>query len=176
MIIGTTEKAVSPKNYDEYVAKYAEEYNIPEYVLFAVIKVESNFDPKAKSSAGAMGLMQMMPSTFKWLTGNDHLAEHLPAEALYIPDVSIRYGAYYLKYLYRKFDYNWDTVFAAYNAGETNVSKWLKDKDYSDGNGNLTEIPFKETRNYVKKVNDAVSTYKELYYSNINTTTKKEGE
>ena len=153
-----------PKDYSEQVEKYAKEYNIPEYVIYAVIKVESDFDPNARSSAGACGLMQMMPETFLWLTGSSHLDEGLTADALFDPEVSIRYGSYYLLYLYRKFGYNWDTAFAAYNAGEGNVAKWLKDSEYSDGNGNLTNIPFPETKSYVKKVNSAIDTYKKLYY------------
>ena len=163
-IFNKAEEGTYPLEYGEYVAKYASEYNVPEYIIYAVIKVESDFDPLATSSAGAMGLMQMMPETFLWLTGEGHLNEGLPESALYIPDVSIRYGTYYLTYLYRKFDYNWDTAFAAYNGGEGNVAKWLDDPEYSDGEGNLTYIPIAETRNYVKKVNDAIDTYKKLYY------------
>ena len=107
--------------------------------------------------------MQMMPSTFEWLTSSDHLDENLSPNDIFEPEVSIRYGTYYLRYLFEKF-YNWDTVFAAYNGGEGNVAKWLKDKRYSDGKGNLTDIPFKETREYVKKVNRAMDYYKKTYY------------
>ena len=160
------EKYSHPKQYEDIVKKYSAEYNIPEYVIFAVIKVESDFEPLAKSSANAMGLMQMTPDTFRWLTGSQHLAEHLPTDALYIPDVSIRYGCYYLLYLYRKFNYDWDLTFAAYNAGEGNVAKWLADDEYCDEDGNLVYIPFRETRSYVKKVNSAIEMYKKLYYIN----------
>ena len=162
--INKAEQGAYPLEYGQYVAKYASEYNVPEYIIYSVIKTESNFDPMATSSAGAMGLMQMTPDTFQWLTGEAHLNEGLHTNALYVPDVSIRYGTYYLTYLYRKFNYNWDTVFAAYNGGEGNVAKWLEDPEYSDGEGNLTYIPFAETRNYVKKVNAAIDTYKKLYY------------
>ena len=144
------EKKVHPVEYKEIIEKYASEYNIPEYIVLAVINTESGFDPEAVSNAGAMGLMQMMPDTFTWLTSAEHLGENLDSTALYEPEVSIRYGCYYLRYLFRKF-YNWDTVFAAYNGGEGNVAKWLADPEYSDGKGNLTHIPFKETRKYVKK-------------------------
>ena len=157
------DKAQHPVDYEEIISRYSEEYNIPKDVIFAVIKVESDFDPEAESSAGAMGLMQMIPSTFEWLTGKEHLNEKLPVQKLFEPEVSIRYGTYYLAYLYRSFDYNWHTVFAAYNGGEGNVRKWLKNPEYSDGEGNLTEIPFKETRSYVAKVEDARDTYRELY-------------
>ena len=140
------------------IEKYSDEYNVPKELVFAVIKVESGFDPEAESSVGALGLMQMMPKTFEWLTGEEHLDEHLSFKKLTDPEVSIRYGTYYLRYLYLKFE-NWDTVLAAYNGGEGNVAKWLADPEYSDGNGNLTYIPFEETRNYVEKVNRAMSKY-----------------
>ena len=159
------DKLSHPRTYSEYIKKYSEEYNIPEYIIYSVIKVESNFDPDAKSSAGAMGLMQLMPDTFLWLTSDEHLGEGLGRSMMYDPEVSIRYGVYYLNYLYKKFDYNWDTAFAAYNGGEGNVAKWLADPKYSDGNGNLTDIPFKETANYISKVNRAIDTYKQLYYN-----------
>lgn len=154
-----------PQAYHEIIAKYSVDYNIPEYVIFAVIKTESDFDPTAKSSAGARGLMQMMPSTFEWLTGEEHLNERLPELTLHDPEVSIRYGTYYLNYLYKKFNYNWDTAFAAYNGGEGNVAKWLKNPEYADEEGNLTYIPFAETRSYVSKVNSAMELYQKLYYT-----------
>lgn len=162
------DNATHPKKYEEYVTKYSQEYNIPEDVIYATIKVESGFDPNAISSAGARGLMQMMPSTFEWLTGDEHLGEHLLPVMLFDPEVNIRYGTYYLKYLYTKFDHNWNTVAAAYNGGEGNVAKWLADERYSDGNGNLTDFPdaFSETENYVKKIAKERQNYIELYYEN----------
>lgn len=150
-----------PITYDELVEHYSEEYDVPKNLIFSVIKVESGFDPTARSSAGAVGLMQMMPSTFEWLTSEEHLDENLSALCLTDPEVSIRYGTYYLRYLYLKFE-NWDTALAAYNGGEGNVTNWLNDPEYSDENGNLTYIPFEETRNYVKKVNDAMEKYEKL--------------
>ena len=159
------DKAIYPNEYEDLVKKYAAEYNVPEDVVFATRKVESAFDTHAVSSAGAMGLMQMLPSTFEWLTGDEHLAEHLSAELLFEPEVSIRYGVYYLKYLYSKFDHKWDVACAAYNGGEGNVANWLADEKYSDGEGNLTAYPkeFGETKNYVKKIKNARDMYRELY-------------
>ena len=160
------EKAVYPQKYAEIVSKYADEYNVPEDVVYATIKVESSFDPEAISHAGARGLMQMLPSTFEWLTGDEHLGEHLTPNLLFEPEVNIRYGVYYLKYLYTKFDHKWDVACAAYNGGEGNVTEWLADERYSDGEGNLTSYPknFKETKNYVKKINEAREMYRNLYY------------
>lgn len=159
------DRKTHPLSYGEIISAASEEFDVPEYIIYATIKVESDFDPDAVSSAGAIGLMQMIPSTFEWLTGDEHLGEHLPKRALDTPEVNIRYGTYYLSYLYKKFDYNWNTAFAAYNGGEGNVAKWLKDTRYSDGEGNLIDFPekFKETKNYVKKMENAISTYRELY-------------
>ena len=165
MLWDAFERATHPDRYKEIIAKYAEEYDVPQSVIYAIIKVESNFKASAVSSVGAMGLMQMMPSTFSWLTGEEHLDEGLATLRLFDPEVSIKYGTYYLNYLYHKFDCNWNTALAAYNGGEGNVAKWLQDPEYSDGNGNLIEIPFKETKNYVEKVNKERDTYKKLYYN-----------
>ena len=157
------EQKLHPMDYSEIISAASEEFDIPEYIIYATIKVESDFDPNAVSSAGAIGLMQMIPSTFEWLTGPQHLDENLSTKSLDDPKVNIRYGTYYLSYLYKKFDYNWDNTFAAYNGGETNVASWLKDPEYSDLKGNLTNIPLKETENYVKKINKEIDTYRELY-------------
>lgn len=156
------EKSKYPKNYEEIVSRYADEYNVPRDLVWAVIKVESDFDPEAKSSAGALGLMQMMPDTFREIT-KDFLGENLAFEELTDPEVSIRYGTYYLAYLYRYFDYNWHHAIAAYNGGMGNVAKWLKDPEYVDDEGNLKHIPFSETRSYVKKVEKAQEMYLKFY-------------
>ena len=164
LIWSAIEKATHPYDYSQYISKYAYEYNIPESVIYAVIKVESSFDADAESSVGACGLMQIMPKTFEWLTGDEHLGEHLNKRMLFDPETNIKYGTYYLSYLYKKFDRNTNTVLAAYNGGEGNVAKWLKDPAYSDDGKNLKDIPFKETKNYVSKVNNEIQAYKDLYY------------
>ena len=161
---GKIEQTTHPKTYASYVRQYAYEFNVPESIIYAVIKVESGFDPNAESSVGARGLMQMMPSTFEELTSDAYLGDNLSADELYDPEVSIKYGTYYLSYLHSYFDGNWDNAIAAYNGGMGNVSKWLADPQYSDGEGNLTSIPFEETRNYVSKVNKEIESYKKLYY------------
>ena len=158
----TVDRKKYPRDYREYIIKYSEKYNVPAEIIYAVIKVESNFDADAESVAGAVGLMQMIPSTFEWLTSDEHLCENLSARHLRDPEVSIRYGTYYLFYLKQKFG-DWDTVLAAYNAGEGNVTKWLADSRYSDGDGKLKDIPFSETRRYVAKVNEAMDMYMKLY-------------
>lgn len=154
-----------PLAYWESVETYSERYGVPQEIIYAVIKTESGFEPKAESSKGARGLMQMTEPTFAEMTGPLYLNENLGFDALLTPDVSIRYGTYYLKYLYDMFGQNWNCALAAYNGGLGNVRKWLKDPQYSDLQGNLTYIPFEETRNYVEKVEQAREMYLKLYFT-----------
>ena len=155
------EKLAYPKKYSDYVELYAEQYDIPPHMLYAVIKTESGFDSAAVSHKGAVGLMQFMPDTFDWLT-NEMLFEHLADGMRYDPETSVRYGAYLLSHLYKRYG-NWQVALAAYNAGIGNVDGWLQNAEYADGEGGLKSIPFKETRNYIKKVTKAVATYDRLY-------------
>ena len=155
-------KQIYPLKYEEYVEKYAEQFDVPASMVYAVIKTESDFDPNALSSAGAMGLMQMMPETFLWLTSEEHLGEARGIDDLYDPETSIRYGVYYLRYLYEKFS-NWNTVAAAYNAGEGNVTKWLESSEHSNGDGTLKNIPFKETKTYTRRITLAKNFYERTY-------------
>ena len=152
-----------PQQYAESVQKYSERFNVPEELIWAVIKTESGFDSSAVSSVGAVGLMQLTEATFNEIS-TQRLKEGLAAGMRYDPDTNIRYGVWYLSYLYGRFE-NWNTAFAAYNAGPGNVSKWLEDSEYSSDGETLSYIPFKETRNYVKKVNKAIELYDRLYYS-----------
>ena len=160
------ERAAYPRAYREAVERYSREFCVPEAIVYSVIRTESNFDPNAVSTAGAKGLMQLLPDTFMWLTGDAHLAEHLSPSDIFEPEINIKYGIYYLKYLHAKFGQNWDTALAAYNGGEGNVTRWLSDERFSDGEGNIISFPgnFTETENYVKKVNQALAKYENLYY------------
>ena len=154
-----------PREYSEYVEKWAKEYGVPEYIVYSVIKAESDFDPNTVSSAGAVGLMQILVSekvnTFEYIAGM--VGDRYDPSLHFDPNTNIKYGTYYLSYLYKKFD-NGSTVFAAYNGGEGNVSKWLADPTCSLDGKTLYRIPFSETNNYVKKVNGYCKAYRRLYY------------
>lgn len=159
------EKKTHPLEYTEYVEKYSDQYKVPKELIYAIIKTESDFQSNAVSPVGAVGLMQLMPSTFLDITEN-FLYENLDVGMLYDPETNIRYGVFYLSWLKTNFD-NWDCVIAAYNGGIGNVTKWLKDSEYSEDGKTLIvkNIPFEETRNYVKKVTKAKEKYTELYFS-----------
>lgn len=156
--IAVYEKHAYPKLYNEYVEYYSEIYGVPENTIYAVIRTESGFDKDAVSSVGAVGLMQIMPDTYEWLLRIRHAEK---AGELTDPRVNVEFGSYLLSYLYEKFE-DWSTVFAAYNAGMNRVSSWLADERYSS-DGKLTYIPYVETSEYVKKVNNAIIKYDQIY-------------
>lgn len=136
-----------PKRYGEEVGFACRRYGVSENLIFAVVKTESGFDKTAVSAKGAAGLMQVMPTTAKFVA--EKYGEK--TEDLYDPKYNVCCGTAYLAYLKDKFG-DEKVAIAAYNAGEGNVVKWLKDKRYSSDGKTLYEIPFAETRGYVKKV------------------------
>ncbi len=154
-------KSVYPKKYEDIVNEVSIKYNLKPQLIYAVIKIESNFDPNAKSSAGAIGLMQITEDTFKWL--QSITKEDMPLQYLYDPYVNINYGTMFLSMLRDKY-YSDDIMLSAYNAGMTPVERWLKDESISLLGEELSYIPYTETRNYVKKVIRSKGMYERLYF------------
>lgn len=161
MCVDDIEKIFYQREFEEYVTKYSKEFDVPEALVYAVIRTESSFDPNARSSVGAIGLMQLMPDTLDWLSRL--LDEEQPTGEINDPETNIKYGTYYLRHLYNRFG-NWETAIAAYNAGHGRVATWLKNQEYSDDGITLKVIPFEETKNYVNKITGNYNTYKKLYY------------
>lgn len=120
------------------IYKEAKKNNVRPELVAAVVQAESQFKPTARSGAGAVGLMQLVPRTGKWMGARD----------LTNPQQNVAAGAKYLKYLNERFDGNETKVIAAYNAGEGNVTRF----------GGVP--PFKETRNYLKKVRNYEADFK----------------
>ncbi len=150
-----------PLQYEDLIVQFAGEYGLDPYLVAAIIHTESGFDPDAVSRVGAIGLMQVMPDTGEWIAGKLGL-EDFDSSLLHDPSLNIRMGCWYLNYLKGLFDQDITLVAAAYNAGQNRVKGWLKDDAYSK-NGSLTNIPYAETEQYVKKVTRAYEKYKELY-------------
>ncbi|MBQ4066435.1 MAG: lytic transglycosylase domain-containing protein, partial [Clostridia bacterium] len=90
-----------PQEYSDFVKVYSYKYGVPEYVVYSIIKVESDFESGAVSDAGAVGLMQIMPETFVWLTTESE--ENLSSATLYDPETNIKYGTMYLSQLWLRF-------------------------------------------------------------------------
>ncbi|MBE6629238.1 MAG: lytic transglycosylase domain-containing protein [Ruminococcaceae bacterium] len=139
-----------------HVASAAAEFDVPPAMVLAVIRAESEFRPDAVSKAGARGLMQLMPDTFSWLC-EQHLKEAHAPQQIDDPAINIRYGTYYLSYLYQQFG-SWRVALAAYNAGEGRVTEWLADPALAKG-GTLRRIPFPETAAYVKQTLEYYAEY-----------------
>lgn len=158
LILTGIDKLIYPDSYRELVEKYSKEYSVPAELIFAVIKVESDFTPDAKSSQGAIGLMQVLPTTYEYVA--ELLGERAFTPLLYDPETNIKYGTYYLQYLYSRFG-SWERALAAYNWGEGNLKNYIDENGYDDGD--YTRLPSKETRNYVGRVLDYREKYAELY-------------
>lgn len=150
-----------PLAFREHVAKLAGEYALPEGLVYAVIQAESAFSPTAISPAGAVGLMQLMPATAASMTKK--AKGQFNAETLTNPKTNIRYGVRHLKDLLAL--YKGDTVLAvaAYNAGAGNVNRWRKTFGHLRRDEFVENIPFAETRDYVKKVISSAEIYDRLY-------------
>ena len=153
---------IYPKDYELTVKKYARLYDIPDELVFSVIKAESNYDKNATSKKGATGLMQIMPETGVWAAEKISIEDFSP-ERLYEPDLNIEIGCFYLSYLLDLYSGNVQNALAAYNAGPANVDKWLKNEEYSKNGKDLYKIPFDETNDYVKKVMGNIKIYDFLY-------------
>lgn len=156
-----------PLKYKNYIIKYAAEYELDPYLVSAIIKVESSYNPKAESKKSAKGLMQITPSTGKWVAERLNITG-FDDEILYNPEENIKIGCWYINNLIEEFgslenEDNLVLILAAYNGGRGNVNKWLNDKRYSKTGKSLDNIPFKETKNYVKKVMYNYKIYKWLY-------------
>ena len=155
-------KALYPDTYRETVNAEAEAFGIPPSLVMAVIHTESDFQPEAQSSAGALGLMQFTEDTFNWAAKRLGENGKYTFEDLKKPEISIHYGAYLLSYLLDRWEIP-ETALAAYNAGSGRVSSWLADSDISADGVHLDTIPYKETADYVKRVTEAQNRYQTLY-------------
>ena len=130
-------------------------------LVYAVIKAESSFNEKAKSNVGAVGLMQLLPSTAEFvcqMNGIDFQSEQLTDGAY-----NVRLGCLYLKYLLDRFGAV-ETALAAYNAGEGTVARWLKNSELSSNGSTLEQVPYPETARYVKKVIKFRKIYRFFYH------------
>jgi soluble lytic murein transglycosylase len=142
-----------PLHYEQIVRGHAKNYHLDPALLAAVIYQESKFRADAKSSSGAIGLMQLRPQTAEGIairTGGTHFQ----VSDLYNPEINVRYGSWYLRHLLDKYGDEKDAL-AAYNAGQHNVDEWR-----AEGKG----IQFPETRAYVDRVEHLKGVYARAYH------------
>ena len=149
---GWWERLWYPLRYEQIVRGHARNYDLDPALLAAVIYQESKFKSNARSSSGAIGLMQLLPDTAQGIavhTGGSQFR----VDDLYNPEINVRYGAWYLRHLLQKYG-DERTALAAYNAGQDNVDRWRR-----SGGG----IRFSETRAYVERVEELKKIYRDAY-------------
>lgn len=156
-----------PKGYYEYVQKYSEKYGLDPYLVLALIREESRFNPRTLSWARAHGLMQLIPKTGLDLARLLRIKPYYQTR-LYDPELNINLGCYYLSRLIKKFGGDMTLALAAYNGGPRNVQKWLnKWRSQYGGEIDVDEfvesIPLSETRSYVQKVLKSYNEYRRIY-------------
>lgn len=149
---------VYPLDYKDEIFTAADSYDLDRALVFSVVKIESGFNKDAESESGAVGLMQITPSTGKYIADMLKLSNY----DLKDEHTNVNFGCFYLKYLLSKFE-NTETAVCSYNAGEGNVTLWLLNADYSDDGITLKNIPFPETREYIKNFKKTFENYKKLY-------------
>ena len=148
------------QEYLEYVEKYSNEYNVDKYLIFAIIKTESNFNQDAVSHREAKGLMQLMYSTAEEISKK--LNVELNEENILEPDININIGTKYISILIQKYN-NINLALAAYNAGSGNVDSWIEKGTLKNDGSDIENVPFKETNNYVRKILRDYEIYKKIY-------------
>jgi soluble lytic murein transglycosylase len=149
-------RARYPLEYEHIIRGHAANHDLDPALVAAVVYVESRFDPNAKSDAGAIGLMQLLPETAKGIALRTGGARFVVAD-LRDPEINVRYGSWYLSHLRRKYG-DMSTALAAYHAGPGNVDHWREQG---------LRIPFPETREYVQEVERFRRMYADAYRSEL---------
>ena len=148
VVPGISDK-VYPIKYQSEIGTVADKYGIDPYLLAAVARTESGFRPDAESGDGALGLMQLLPSTAKWVTTLDGWKGPKKPD-LTNPEDSLELGACYLAYLQRTVDPPMAAI-AAYNAGQGRALQWVKAAGGADSFG-LSDVAYPETKEFVRRV------------------------
>ncbi|MCK4244662.1 MAG: transglycosylase SLT domain-containing protein [Candidatus Omnitrophica bacterium] len=161
--LGTTlknKKMRYPLYYQDLVEEYSKKYDLDPFLVFAIIWQESRFGKGDISSASAIGLMQIIPSTGAWIAKRMRRRNYRTT-SLFEPKTNIAFGCYYFRHLLNSFDNNIILALSAYNAGPEKTSDWFsKENDFDEF---VESIPFSETYNYVKRVISAYQEYQSLY-------------
>lgn len=155
--------ALYPFPYLEPIEAWSQERQLNPLLVTALIRQESRFMPGIKSSAGAVGLMQVMPDTGTWIAQKIKLKEF----ELTDPDDNIKLGTWYLDYTHTEYDGNSMLAVASYNAGPGAVADWVAKKGVGDADQFIESIPYSETRGYVKSVFENYWNYLRLYNPEI---------
>ena len=156
----TIRRNFEPIKYQKHINDYSQKFSIDPDLLAALIYVESRFKASSESRQGAVGLMQLMPSTAMW-AAKELEKKDFELDDLYDPQTNIEIGSWYFSYLREKFNGDLIKTLAAYNAGEGNVNDWLKNEWNGEAN---EELPYSETDSFVKRVISTRDHYQKRLY------------
>lgn len=154
-------RLVYPRNYYKQVKSAADLYKNNDALMIALIREESYFNPQAQSAAGAIGLMQLMPATAHDV-GSKHSIE-FNTSSLVNPELNIKLGNIYYSTIREILDNKDVSAIAAYNGGIGSVSRWKTTLKYNDTDEFVEQIPYDETKNYIKKVFKSYWNYTRIY-------------
>ena len=157
-------RLVYKKEYSEYVEKYSKKYNVDENLVYAVMKVESNFNVNAESGKGAVGLMQLMQTTAKDVVKQTDIevGNSTIKEVLLDSESNINIGTKYLSILLKKYK-NVELAITAYNAGIGTVDNWVEKGILKDDGSDVENIPYLETNTYVRRILRDYKIYENIY-------------
>jgi len=141
--------------------RHANIHGLDPILIASIINVESGFNERAVSPAGASGLMQIMETTAYWIAEELGLVHFSYADMIFVPEINIKLGTWYINRLLNTYATK-EVALAAYNAGSGRVNSWLLDPQFSDDGETLSHIPFLETRNYVNRVEINMQIYRVL--------------
>ena len=151
-----------PLHYREEIWRAAAKFDVNPYLVAAVIQTESRYKKTARSSKGPLGLMQLMPETAKWALRKMGYSEEA-WRYIQDPVLNIEVGTWYLRWLLDYYDENLVAAIAAYNAGQGTVDRWLTDGRWDARTDTVEQIPYSETRQYVRKVFYYYDKYQKIY-------------
>ena len=157
-----------PLRHEDIIRQQARDKGLDPALIAGVVYAESKFRDGQQSPAGAVGLMQLTPATARYIAHKSGGTQFV-VDDLGTPQVNIAYGAYYLRYLLRRYDGNVDFALAAYNAGEGNVDRWISDAKAHERALTVTAIPYSETRAYVRRVLTVRGQYRRSYAAQLGT-------
>lgn len=155
-------KWMYPIKYEKEILEASSRYQVDPYLILAVIRSESGFQPERVSKKGAIGLMQVMPETAEWIVEQANL-QPSGENYLYDPVMNIHIGTWYLSFLEKRYEGDPVKMIAAYNAGPGKVSNWLAKEQWNGKRETIEDIPFGETRLYVQRVLYYHDRYQNIY-------------
>jgi soluble lytic murein transglycosylase len=160
-------KKIYPDYYHTIINDMSEQYSIDPYLVLAIIKAESAFEEDIISPVGAVGLMQLIPSTAAWMieTGMNQVVDFTEWKDVFLtnPEINLELGMTYFRYLLDYFNQKICPAIAAYNAGPGRLNEWLNEGNQANPDSFIETIPFPETKNYIKKVINFYFLYSMIY-------------